>query len=406
MRLLNVHDLSFRVVHGPDIPRYVAASHRWVEGTEATLKDVQKARGTQKAGYKKVEGFAKYIRECIPSVEWVWIDTCCINQESDREVSEAVNSMFRWFRDAEVCLAYLQDVGFTEDTAAFGHSEWFSRGWTLQELIAPHTVIFLARDWNVIGHKGGVGRLGSRAQLRLGPALENVIARTTGIPVHVLQDYKQSQSLSIEQRLRWIKNRKTTYEEDISYCLLGLFNITMPVIYGEGSTRARKRLLEELQKGENFDTEQSAVDEAEVPQPAASDEKIFAVATLAAQTCSCFSELRNVCPILPGRLHALNNEVTDLAVVLDEVAILPAPPDYSRDTSDQQAGLPFVLANLTVKLTDVKSMIETLTSACSRTPASLLHARAWPKVQGRLKSLQTEIRTYKSQLHAFLSASN
>jgi len=109
-------------------------------------------------GCGKVIGFAEYVKAHLPHVEWLWIDTCCIKQDSDRELSEAINSMFKWYREAEVYLAYLVDVEEKDDLDNFKASKWFRRGWTLQELLAPRTVVFLTKDWRVIGHKGGAGR--------------------------------------------------------------------------------------------------------------------------------------------------------------------------------------------------------------------------------------------------------
>jgi len=407
MRLLNVHDLSFRTFHSKDTPRYVTASHRWREGTEASIKDVQKQRGRDKLGYKKVEGFAQYVREHIHHVDWLWIDTCCINQESDREVSEAINSMFKWYRDAEVCLAYLSDVNTPSDMIAFSHSEWFGRGWTLQELLAPHTVIFLAQNWEVVGHKGGSGCGPSGVQVRFGPPIEAVIAQITGIPTYVLADYNKSKGLTVNQRLHWTKGRETLCEEDLSYCLLGLFDINMPVIYGEGGAKARHRLLQEVEKNATHDVEQEvALEDVQTPERVEGDSSVIAVATLAAQTCDGFAELRKVCQTLPGRLHALNNEVTDLAVVLDEVGTLAVVPQHLRRTGSEQASVPLILGELTTKLTHIKSMVATLTLACSRSQIPLLQARGWSKVQSRLRTLQDDIRTQKTQLNVIVSGSD
>ena len=125
MRLLNVDRLEFGEFPR-DVPPYVVASHRWKTGTEATIDDIRKNGHADKDGYRKVEGFARYVRENTRHVEWLWIDTCCVNQDSSQEVTEAVNSMFRWYAEAEVCLAYLADV----ESAGEGElrrSEWFRR---------------------------------------------------------------------------------------------------------------------------------------------------------------------------------------------------------------------------------------------------------------------------------------
>ena len=247
MRLLNVSTLEF-CEYPCDVPKYVVASHRWKAGTEATIKDIKTKWNKDKKGYQKVEGFAKYVRENIRHVEWLWIDTCCVNQDSSQEVTEAVNSMFRWYADAEVCLAYLVDVSDAENDHDFRRSDWFCRGWTLQELLAPQLVVFLSEDWKVIGHKGGDGWTKSGIQVSRGRALEAAISTITSVPECVLYNYNRSKSFSTEERLAWIRSRKTTKEEDMSYSLLGIFNVAMPVIYGEGAEKARRRLIEEISK--------------------------------------------------------------------------------------------------------------------------------------------------------------
>jgi ankyrin repeat domain-containing protein 50 len=247
MRLLNVHTLEFSD-YSEDVPKYAVASHRWKARTEATIKDVRNKRKTDKDGYRKVEGFAKYVREHVCHVEWLWIDTCCVNQDSSQEVTEAVNSMFRWYSNAEVCLAYLADVSNAENEREFRVSEWFYRGWTLQELLVPQVVVFLSASWDLIGHRGGDGWTRSGNRVASGRALEATISTITGIPESVLHDYTRSMSFGTEERLSWISGRKTTREEDMSYSLLGIFNVNMPVIYGEGAKKARERLMEEIRK--------------------------------------------------------------------------------------------------------------------------------------------------------------
>ena len=127
MRLLNVHTFEFHEFYR-DVPKYVTASHRWSAGNEASIEDVKNRRNTDKSGYQKVEGFAKFVREYIRDVSWLWIDTCCVNQDSSQEGSEAVHSMFRWYSEAEVCLAHLLDVSNAKNERQFQRSEWSRRG--------------------------------------------------------------------------------------------------------------------------------------------------------------------------------------------------------------------------------------------------------------------------------------
>lgn len=239
MRLLNIHTLEFREYHS-DAPRYAIASHRWIAGSEATYKDVRRRRNTDQSGHRKVIAFATYVKEHIANVDWLWIDTCCIDEKSSQEVSEAINSMFRWYSNAEVCLAYLADVDSIDQ---FARSEWWTRGWTLQELLAPPAVVFLTKDWKICGNKGGDR---CRVALDVGCPLEALIASLTNIPIHVLRDYEQSKGISVERKLDWAANRRTTREEDLSYCLFGIFGVAIGANYGEGRERARTRLLREI----------------------------------------------------------------------------------------------------------------------------------------------------------------
>ena len=254
MRLLNVQSLEFTEFYS-NPPEYVIASHRWAEGAEveAIYIDVKEKRNTEKIGYEKVKGFAGYVRRQVPGVKWLWIHTCCINKQDAQEVTEAINSMFKWYRHAEVCLAYLVDVGNSEDIAAFQRSEWFRRGWTLQELLAPRTIVFLTQRCEVIGHKGSSETSKRGVLLETGPALENTITSRTTIPYTLLRNYKQSRDLSIKEKLKWLEDRETTRKEDMSYCLFGIFDVSMPAIYGEGGAKARRRLMSALSSENTID---------------------------------------------------------------------------------------------------------------------------------------------------------
>lgn len=155
MRLLNVYDFKFEHFFEPDIPPYIIASHRWTD-EEISLKDFQKSRNADYKGYQKVKGFCRFVRTRLPTIKWLWIDTVCIDQRWSAEVSEAINSMFVWYRQAVWCVAYLADT-FSWDIdngyRRVEHSGWFERGWTLQELVAPKAVMFFSSDWDILGYK-------------------------------------------------------------------------------------------------------------------------------------------------------------------------------------------------------------------------------------------------------------
>ena len=174
---------------------------------------------------------------CLAEVHgyaWAWADTCCIDKTSSAELTEAISSMFRYYAFAEVCYVYLSDVSPgcnpTELYSEFGRSEWHTRGWTLQELLASKTVLFLSRDWTVLGDKYG-----------LAPILEKI----TRVPQSVLRFEEDIADRSIAERMSWAARRRTTRVEDEAYCLFGLFGINMPTLYGEGRN-AFFRLQEEI----------------------------------------------------------------------------------------------------------------------------------------------------------------
>ncbi|PIL33546.1 hypothetical protein GSI_04169 [Ganoderma sinense ZZ0214-1] len=183
------------------------------------------------------------IRECCLLAEkyrykWVWIDSCCIDKTSSTELSEAINSMFKWYWQAEVCFAFLADVptGSEDDLRAenskFRTSRWHQRGWTLQELIAPAVVIFVSKTWD---------RLGTKAELA------ELLEEITHIPRRILTRKEYYRYTSVANRMLWAAKRRTTRAEDQAYCLMGLFDVTMPIIYGEG-TRAFQRLQQKIMK--------------------------------------------------------------------------------------------------------------------------------------------------------------
>ncbi|KIJ61140.1 hypothetical protein HYDPIDRAFT_42901 [Hydnomerulius pinastri MD-312] len=170
------------------------------------------------------------------SHRYIWIDSCCIDSTSSAELSEAINSMYAWYRDASVCYAFLADVPHDGDPSAvdslFRKSRWWKRGWTLQELIAPRVVVFLSAEWRFLGTKS---------------SLADVISDVSGIDYMILHHLKQARDVSVAERMSWASERETTRPEDEAYSLLGIFDINMPTLYGEGR-RAFLRLQEEILK--------------------------------------------------------------------------------------------------------------------------------------------------------------
>ncbi|KIW45055.1 uncharacterized protein PV06_03476 [Exophiala oligosperma] len=236
MRLLHTTKYTLEEFYDEGELWYAILSHTWAE-EEVTFQDLTTT--DRPVNFKSKNGFEKLRKTCLRAkedgFEYVWIDTCCINKQSSAELSESINSMYRWYQNAAACYAYLADVIFKPiqglDQSGFYWSQWFRRGWTLQELIAPSIVIFLDQSWAQIGTKS---------------TLSSVISKVTGIPKIILHGGNLDEQ-SIATRLSWASQRQTTRTEDIAYCLLGLFDINMPLLYGEGE-RAFVRLQEEIIK--------------------------------------------------------------------------------------------------------------------------------------------------------------
>ena len=231
MRLLQIHENGgFSLIErfGDDIPPYAILSHTWGSpDEEVSFQDIQASSGDKKRGYRKILFCGKQAVD--DGLKFFWVDTCCIDKTSSAELSEAINSMYMWYGAAQVCYAYLADV---TSIGSLPNSRWFTRGWTLQELIAPAEVVFFNQDWE---------RLGTRLDL------SEHIQDCTGVPERVLYEETSLDSFSVAQKMSWASNRDTTRVEDQAYCLMGIFGINMPLIYGEGEN-AFIRLQEEIMK--------------------------------------------------------------------------------------------------------------------------------------------------------------
>ncbi len=254
MRLLNIRSFEFQEFNGNEIPPYITTSHRWL-GDETTYQDASNKRNTDCAGYRKIEGFCKIAAQ-NGSIDYLWIDTACIDKTSSAELTESINSMFRWYSRSQYCYSYLADVrplsaGYEAVMADFASSSWFHRGWCLQELLAPSCVIFLTRDWEVMGHKCSTGldvRDCVGCAQPLNTHLNNKIAEITGLPQGILWDYEASKDIRPRDRWCWMSSRETTKPEDKAYAMLGVFDVYMPLIYGEGEQNATQRLRQEIMK--------------------------------------------------------------------------------------------------------------------------------------------------------------
>jgi hypothetical protein len=233
MRLLST-DLSdgLQLADFPpsDIPPYAILSHTW-EQDEVLYGDVISGTAAIRTGYAKLRDACR--RALADDFAYIWIDTCCIDKSSSAELSEAINSMFAWYRDSDVCYAFLSDFAPRQESVSLADCRWFTRGWTLQELIAPQTVLFYDAAWNKVGDK---------------VLLAQEISSITRIDEDVLTGATSIDTSSVANRMGWAARRRTTRPEDIAYCLMGLFSVNMPLLYGEG-IKAFARLQEEIMKG-------------------------------------------------------------------------------------------------------------------------------------------------------------
>jgi len=252
MRLLKLNrpDNSIETknfVNDDDIPPYAILSHTWgLDTDEVTLADLKNDTGKQKVGFEKILFCGEQARQ--DDLEYFWVDSCCIDKSDSVELQEAINSMFRWYQRAKKCYVYLSDVSqptvnIGDDMnnlpceQAFRKSRWFTRGWTLQELLAPEIVEFFSKERVRIGNK---------------KSLERYIAEVTGIPIKVLRG--DLFTFSISERLSWQENRNATRKEDKAYSLLGICGVHISLIYGEGEKNAYRRLQAEIDsvtKGES-----------------------------------------------------------------------------------------------------------------------------------------------------------
>jgi ankyrin repeat protein len=236
MRLINVETFRLEEFFGDATPPYAILSHTWGnDKDEVSFCDINEGN-IEKAGSRpiKLEGCCRQARE--DELGYAWIDTCCIDKTNGVELGEAINSMFQWYRNASICYAYLSDVPAGDNPhdsrSRFFSSRWFQRGWTLQELLAPQILRFYNSKWYC---------LGTRSEM------SHIVEGVTGIPRPLLLGVEKLHGASIAQRMSWAAKRVTKRKEDIAYSLLGIFDVMMPMIYGEGD-RAFYRLQKKIIK--------------------------------------------------------------------------------------------------------------------------------------------------------------
>ncbi|CAI6226601.1 unnamed protein product [Periconia digitata] len=244
MRLLHfdqVGRLLLTDFSGKTTPPYAILSHRWGD-SEILFIDIANGTYREKEGYRKIEFCAKQAAK--DHLQYFWIDTCCIDKWNLNELSKSINSMFLWYKNAEKCYVFLPDVSVPTASEAvpqsawesFRTSAWFTRGWTLQELIAPGSVEFFSLEGQLLGDK---------------QSLEQLLHAITRLPIQALQKFAPD-DFTISERMGWADGRTTTEDEDIVYCLFGILNVSMSASYGEGRDKACIRLQGEMGNGAPF----------------------------------------------------------------------------------------------------------------------------------------------------------
>lgn len=214
MRLINTHTLEFSEFYGSNIPQYAILSHTW-GAEEVTYSEwlSRDRRCRAKEGYRKIDSASRQAVE--DGWDWLWVDTNCIDKSSSAELTEAINSMYQWYECSQVCYAYLVDVSTHQSRSKFrqrfSSSRWFTRGWTLQELLAPRQMTFFSQEWLILGDRSD-------------REISDMISEVTGIDDTYLRGFP-SRFASVAQRMSWLARRRTTREEDIAYCMLGIFGI-------------------------------------------------------------------------------------------------------------------------------------------------------------------------------------
>jgi hypothetical protein len=238
MWLINTETEKIEYVADPELHQYAILSHTWRREGEPTFQDIRSR--VPNAFQRRIgdeERFSKVRETCrlarARNIPYAWVDNVCIDKTSSAELTEAINSMFRWYKEATVCFAYLVDlpVGRKKDLQhELSLCHWFTRGWTLQELVAPRTVEFYDEAWNLRGNKH---------------ELSELLSTITRIDEPVLRDSSLLRNIPVARKMSWAATRQCTRIEDAAYSLFGLFDIHMPLIYGEGD-KAFIRLQEAI----------------------------------------------------------------------------------------------------------------------------------------------------------------
>jgi len=241
MRLLQIEadgEFSLTDFVGIPVPEYAILSHTWGQDCEeVTFKELTEGKPIDKTklGYRKLIFCGE--QAATDGLQFFWVDTCCIDKSSSAELAEAINSMFRWYQNSARCYVYLSDISSdaAENSQSFHESRWFTRGWTLQELLASKSVEFFSVERHRFGDKSSMAK---------------EIQAITEIPIQALNGTNLS-LFSVDERMSWADKRKTKRPEDAAYSLMGIFDVNIPILYGEGKKKAFTRLRKEIEETQN-----------------------------------------------------------------------------------------------------------------------------------------------------------
>ncbi|OAX37463.1 hypothetical protein K503DRAFT_771461 [Rhizopogon vinicolor AM-OR11-026] len=217
--------------------KYAILSHRWLDEGEPTYEGMKSGIAAG-PGYEKLKKFCE--KALTYGVEFAWSDTCCIDKSSSTELDESIRSMFRWYENSEICIIHLAQSETIEDIM---DDEWMKRGWTLQELLAPRKIKLFSSHWLPMTDDRNDK---SHEETKMMKTLE----RATGIPLDDISIYF-SGSFGVDRRMAWAARRKTTRVEDVAYSLMGIFDVSLQIAYGEGGDRAFCRLIEAIMQSGN-----------------------------------------------------------------------------------------------------------------------------------------------------------
>jgi hypothetical protein len=346
---------------GSHIPPYAILSHTW-DQDEITLQHLASA---DPSAFQSKAGFLKIQQTCAVALArdglaHAWVDTCCIDKTSSAELAEAINSMYAWYRDAAVCYVYLADLepGGVEDLQRdLPRCRWWTRGWTLQELIAPREAIFFDKWWNCRGSKS---------------QLAGLISAIMGIPEGLLRGEAQLSDFAVARRMSWAARRETTRVEDMAYCLLGIFDVNMLLIYGEGMkafTRLQTTIIQSTADLSIF-----VWTDEQAPRPG--------YAGVLAESPRQFANCTNV-ELIPGDSAYLNFTLTARAIQTDDSFTLILHRDKKSTTTvlntlcrmnKRSVGISVCRRLAAACMPDT---FQTLASAWTRTPAGRTRSK-WP----------------------------